>query len=134
MSDTTPSDFAAAEAYFDRFAEAFSAFDGAQVAQLFVAPVAALGRDGSLISLPQQDDVTRYYQAALDRYQRDGCRSCRWSELSVVLMGRRAVLTAVTWDLLRDDGTVLTRWRQSYSLSLFGDDGPKTFATVSHAE
>ncbi len=134
MNDTTASDFAAAEAYFNRFVEAFGAFDGTQVARLFAAPVVALGRDGSLTSLPRQDDVVRYYQAALDRYHRDGCRSCRWSELSVVLLGRRAVLAAVTWDLLRDNGTVLTRWRQSYNLSLFGDDGPKAFATVSHAD
>jgi len=134
MDDVPPSDSAKAGAYFDRFAETFSTFDGAQVAQLFAAPVVALARDGSLISLPQRDDVARYYQAALDRYHRDGCRSCRWSDLSVVSMGSRAVLAAVTWDLLRDDGTVLTRWRQSYSLSLFGDNGPRAFAAASHAE
>ena len=134
MDDATSSDLATAEAYFDRFVATFSTFDGAEVAQLFAAPVVALRGDGSLISLSQRDDVTRYYQAALDRYQLDGCRSCRWSDLSVTRMGRRAVLAAVTWDLLRDNGAVLTRWRQSYSLSLFGDDGPKAFATVTHAQ
>ena len=134
MNSATPSDFATTEAYFDRFVKAFGTFDGAQVAQLFAAPFVALGRDGSLTSLPQQDDITRYYQAALDRYRRDGCRSCRWSNLSMASMGRRAALAAVTWDLLLDDGTVLTRWRQSYSLGLFGDGGPQAFAAVSHAE
>ena len=49
-------------------------------------------------------------------------------------MGRRAVLAAVTWNLLRDDGTVLTRWRQSYSLGLFGDGKTQAFAAASHAE
>ncbi len=134
MDDVTPSDFTRAKAYFDRFVAAFNTFDGVQVAQLFVAPVVAMRGDGSLISLSQQNDIRHYYQAALDRYHRDGCRSCQWSDLSVASMGRRAVLATVTWDLLRDDGTVLTRWRQSYSLSLFGDDGPKAFAAVSHAE
>ena len=134
MGNATPSGFAKAEAYFDRFVEAFSTFDGAQVAQLFVAPFVASGRDGSLTGLPRQDDITRYYQAALDRYYRDGCRSCRWSDLTVAPMGSRAVLAAVTWNFLRDDGTVLTQWRQSYSMTLFGDDGPRAFAAVSHAE
>lgn len=134
MNNATPSDFARAGAYFDRFVEAFSTFDGAQIARLFAAPLVTLGRDGSLIGLFQQDDIMRYYQAALDGYHRDGCRSCRWSDLSVAPMGCRAVLAAVTWDLVRDDGTVLTRWRQSYGLSLAGDDGPRTFAAVSHAE
>ena len=134
MDDATPADFAKARAYFDRFAEIFSTFDGAQVVQLFAAPVVALARDGSLISLPQRDDVARYYQAALDRYRRDGCQSCQWSDLSVASMGSRALLAAVTWDLLRDNETVLTRWRQSYSLSLFDDNGPRAFAATSHVE
>ena len=134
MDDAPPSDFAAAESYFDRFVEAFSTFNGAQVGQLFAAPVVALGRDGLLTSLPRQDDIVRYYQAALDRYRRDGCRSCRWSKLSVVSLGRRAVLAAVTWDLLHDNGTILTHWRQSYCLSLFDDDGARAFATVSHVD
>ena len=134
MNDATPSVFARAGAYFDRFAEAFSTFDGAQIAQLFAAPFVTLGRDGSLTGLSQQDYITRHYQAALDRYRRDGCRSCRWSDLSVAPMGCRAVLAAVTWDLVREDGTVVTRWRQSYGLSLAGDDGPRAFAVVSHAE
>ena len=134
IDNVTASDWAKAQAYFNRFAKVFSTFNGTQVAQLFAAPFVALGRDGLLTSLPQQDDIARYYQTALDRYRHDGCRSCRWSDLSVASMGRQAVLAAVTWDLLRDDGTVLMRWRQSYSLRLFGDDGPQAFAAVSHAE
>ncbi len=119
--------------YFDRFAAAFATFDGGQVAELFVAPVLAVRSDGALIGLLNRGDVVNYYQAALDKYYRDGCRSCRWSDLSVTAMGSRALLAAVTWDLLREDGTVVTRWRQSYGLSLFGEDGPKAFSAVSHA-
>jgi hypothetical protein len=49
-------------------------------------------------------------------------------------MGRRGVLATVTWDLLRDDGAVLVRWRQSYCLSRFGDDGLRAFASATHAD
>ena len=128
-----PTDLARARNYFDCFVAAFATFDGEQVAELFAAPVVALRSDGSRIELPNRGDVVRYYQAALDKYHRDGCRSCRWSELSVTAMGGSALLAAVTWDLLREDGTVVTRWRQSYDLSLFGEDGPKAFLAVSHA-
>ena len=128
-----PTDLAPAKAYFDRFVAAFAAFDGERVAELFAAPVVALRSDGEQIGLPNRGDVARYYQAALDGYHRDGCRSCRWSELSVTAMGSRALLAAVTWELLREDGTVVTRWRQSYSLSLSGEGGPKAFSAVSHA-
>lgn len=125
---------ALASTYFDRFAAAFATFDGEQVADLFGAPVVALRSDGSLIALPSRGDVVRYYQAALDNYHRDGCRSCRWSELTVTAMGSGALLAAVTWDLLKPDATVVTRWRQSYGLSLFGEAGPKTVFAVSHAD
>lgn len=133
-SDSAAPDIASAVAFFDRFARAFAAFDGGAVADLFAPPVVALRGDGSRVGLPTRDDVVRYYQAALDGYRRDGCRSCRWSDLSTVPMGRRALLAAVTWDLLREDGTVVLRWRQSYALALSGDDGrPSAFAAVSHA-
>lgn len=134
MDDVNSTDLTPATAYFNRFAAAFSIFDGNQVAELFAASVVALGRDGSLVGLPTRDDVVRYYQAALDRYHCDGCCSCRWSDLSVVSMGRRGLLATVTWDLLREDGAVHTRWRQSYSLGLLGEGGLKAFATASHAE
>lgn len=134
MSSVNSTELAPAAAYFDRFVAAFSTFDGNQVAALFAAPLVALSRDGSLVALPTRDDVVRYYQAALDRYRREGCCSCRWSELSAIPMGCRALLATVTWDLLREDGVVLTRWRQSYSLGLFGDDGWKAFAAATHAE
>ncbi len=134
MDGVNSTDLTPATAYFNHFAAAFSTFDGDQVAELFTAPVVALGRDGSLVGLPTRDDVVRYYQTALDRYHRDGCSSCRWSDLSVVSMGSRGLLATVTWDLLREDGAVHTRWRQSYSLGLVGEGGLKAFAAASHAE
>jgi len=134
MDGVNSTDLTPVTAYFNRFAAAFSTFDGNQVAELFAAPVVALGRDGSLVGLPTRDDVVRYYQAALDRHHGNGCCSCCWSDLSVVSMGCRSVLATVTWDLLREDGAVHTRWRQSYNLGLFGEGRLKAFAAASHAE
>ena len=133
MTNATPSDLAVTRAYFDRFVQAFGTFDGAKVADLFATPGVALRGDGSLVGLGTRDDVVRYYQTALEKYRHDSCRSCRWSQLSVVPMGRHGPLAAVTWDLLGEDGMVLVQWRQSYNLSCFGDDGPKAFASISHA-
>ncbi len=132
-TDATLSDLAAAKAYFDRFVQAFGTFDAAKVADLFATPGVALRSDGVLVALTTRDDIVRYYKAALDKYHRDGCRSCRWSQLSVVPMGRRSLLAAVTWDLLGEDETVLVQWRQSYNLSCFDNDEPKAFASTSHA-
>lgn len=127
-------DLATARAYFDRFARAFATFDGTQVAYLFATPGVALRTDGSLIPLTTREDVVRYYRTALERYHRDGCRSCTWSELAVTPMGRRSLLATVTWNLVREDGTVFTRWRQSYSLRNMQDREPKAFASAMHVE
>ena len=122
-----------AGAFFDRFANAFASFDAAMLAELFATPGVALRRDGSIVALTARDDVLRYHQAALDNYHRNGCRSCRWTDLELTPMGRRSTLATVTWYLLREDGTVLTRWRQSYGLSL-SETGPRIFASAMHAE
>lgn len=127
------SDLEVATSYFDRFVEAFATFDGEQIASLFTAPVVGLQSNGSLVGLPDRSGVVRYYQAALDKYHADGCRSCRWTELSVTPMGRASLLATATWDLLREDGAVVRSWRQSYCLSLFGAEGPRAFSTISHA-
>jgi hypothetical protein len=122
-----------AEAFFDRFATAFASFDAANIAELFAPPGVALRKDGSMVALTVREDVLRYYQAALDSYRREGCRSCRWEDLEVASMGRRSMLAPVTWDLLREDGSVLARWRQSYGLRC-SETGPQIFASAMHVE
>jgi len=51
------------------------------------------------------------FQAAVEGYHRDGSRRIRFKDLDVVPMGDGAVLGTVKWELLREDGTVLRRWR-----------------------
>ncbi|MGE0152252.1 MAG: hypothetical protein AB7R90_06500 [Reyranellaceae bacterium] len=133
MPNTNQSDIQAAEAYFDRFVAAFATFDGGKVAALFAPPVVAVRADGSAVGLATPDDVSRYYQSALDKYWREGCNSCRWSKLEVVSMGRASFLGTVTWQLLKPDGSVVTEWRQSYGLRRVDGGEPKTFACASHA-
>ena len=99
--------------FFDRFVVAFATFDPAVIANLFVTPGVALRRDGSLVALTTRDDVIRYYRAATEGYHGNGCRSCRWADLQVTASSSSSMLAAVTWDLLHEDGSVMTTWRQS---------------------
>jgi hypothetical protein len=118
--------------FFDRFVVAFATFDPAVIADLFATPGVALRRDGSLVALTTRDDVIRYYRAATEGYHRNGCRSCRWADLQVTASGRSSMLAAVTWDLLHEDGSIMTTWRQSYYLRE-SDAGLTAFASASHA-
>jgi hypothetical protein len=128
------SDSATAQAYFDRFARAFASFEGDQVADLFVTPGVALRRDGSIAALTTRDDVVRYYHAALQRYRGEGCRTARWSRLETIPMGRQSLLATVTWELLREDGTIAIQWRQSYNIRNVDENDPRAFASAMHAE
>jgi hypothetical protein len=119
--------------FFDRFVAAFATFDAARIADLFVTPGVALREDGSIVALPTREDVICYYQAAIGNYHRKGCRSCRWARLEITPIGRRSMLATVTWDLLREDGNIMVTWRQSYNLT-DTDDGPKVFASATHAD
>jgi hypothetical protein len=62
MADATPSDLALAEAYFDRFVQAFSTFDATKLADLLATPGVALRRDGSLVGV-----ATRGTSSAITR-------------------------------------------------------------------
>lgn len=117
------------KAYFDRFVKAFATLDGGEVGAMFVTPGVALKEDNTLSGFARQSDIQAYYQAAIDRYAKQGCTACRYDTLSVAPFGLDAVLGTVTWDLIDDNGRVLTRWRQSYALKREGD-GLKTFASA----
>ena len=119
--------------FFDGFVEAFRSFSGARIAALYLVPYVAARGDGSVGYLQSRADVERYFQAAVDGYYGDGCRPCRFKDLEVVPIGPRAALGTVTWELLRDDGTVLKIWRQSYNLVRI-EGGLRVLASTDHGE
>jgi len=102
--------------FFDDFVEAFKSFSGARIATRYAVPGIALRADGSVQCLQTREEVERFFQAAVDSYHRDGCRGIRFKDLDVVPMGSRSVLGTVTWELLREEGSALRQWRQSYNL------------------
>ena len=133
MNSATSSQIDKAAQFFDRFVVAFATFDPAVIADLFATPGVALRRDGSLVALTTREDVIRYYRAATETYHRNGCRSCRWADLQVTASGSQSMLAAVTWDLLHEDGSIMTTWRQSYYLRE-SQAGLAAFASASHAD
>lgn len=103
--------------FFDCFVEDFATFDGKAVGRHFAAPGVALRRDGTLRGFPVLGDIETYYQDALDRYRASGCRSCRYSNLEIDALSDRCAVAKVSWDLLREDGSILSHWRQAYFVS-----------------
>ncbi len=114
---------------FDRFIEDFATFDGKAVARHFAAPGVALRRDGALRGFPTVPEIADYYQAALDRYRADGCRSCNYSDLAIDALNDTCVVAKVSWDLLREDGSIMSHWRQAYFLNR-DDSGWRIFGSA----
>jgi hypothetical protein len=106
--------------FFDGFVEALATFDGTIVGRCFMTPGVALKRNGTVQGFSTQQDVEAYYQAALDRYRASGWRGCRYSDLEIRFLNDRSAIATASWELLREDGSTISRWRQAYFMSQFG--------------
>ena len=122
----------AASSFFDEFVIAFTTFDGNEIARRYQSPYLALHADGSTDCFDAHADIATYFQNVVDNYRSKGCRSCRYRDLEVLALGKRSALATVTWDLLREDGTALASWRESYNLALAGES-LRVVASVDHA-
>jgi len=124
---------ATTEDFFNEFDQAFTSFDGVNVAARYSAPYLAVRVDGSSECFASGTAIAGYFQRILDSYRQKGCRCCRHRDLRVVEAGKAAVFATVTWDLLRDDNSVLKSWRESYNLVLAGTK-LKACASLDHAQ
>ncbi len=118
--------------FFDDFVTAFGSGSGARIAARYHVPGVALRGDGSIQCLQSREEVERFFQAAVDGYRRDGCAGIRFTDLEAVPLGGRSALGTVTWELLRGDGSVLRRWRQSYNLVRVDGGGWQILASTYH--
>lgn len=120
------------ERFFQEFAIAFQARSGELIAQRYLAPHVSLGADGRLQHFARHAEIGAYFQAILDQYFHQGCRTCRYTELRTVALGSNSALASMTWELLNDSGDVIMSWSESYTLTRTAE-GLKIFASVDHA-
>lgn len=121
------------EDFFDGFVEAFKSFNGGEIAALYVAPYLAMDGDGAHRCFNTQVEIVDYFQGVVDYYAEQGCRSCRYGDLDVVPISGHSTLATVTWELLREDHSVIDSWRESYNL-MHDNSQLFVFATIDHTE
>ena len=117
---STPDDVGDARAFLEEYVRAFDSIDGTRIAALYHEPCVTMRGDGSIHCLLSREDLARFFQRVADTYHRDGYRSSRFSNLAVTPIGGRSTLVTVDWELLRQDGSPLRQWRQSYNLVRVG--------------
>ena len=119
--------------FFAEFDRAFETFDGSVVAARYSAPYLAVRADGTSECFAGVESIAAYLQRELDAYHQRECRSCRHRDLDLLQVGSSAVFATVTWELLRSNNTMVTSWRESYSLVSSGEK-LKVCASMDHAE
>jgi hypothetical protein len=119
--------------FFDRFVEQFGTFEGERIASLYLVPGIAIRADASVDILSSRSQIEEFFQATVDDYHREGCRACRYTDLEVVGIGRRCALGTVTWELVREDQTIVKQWRQSYNLVRIERDW-LVYASTAHLQ
>lgn len=125
--------FTEVQRFFNDFVAAFSAFNGPRIAQRYGVPYAALDAQGAWRRFASADEIGDYFEGVVTQYHSEGCRSCRYRDLEALALAAQGALATVTWELLREDASVLSTWRESYTL-VRGEDGCLAVAaSVDHA-
>ena len=121
-----------ARAFFEEFVDAFRSFNGTTIAERYLAPYLAFHTDGSAQVFMSSAETGAYFQRIVDEYHARGCRSCRYKDLAVVPLGKSCALGTVTWELLAEDLSVVSAWRESYNLCLV-EGRFMVFTSTDHA-
>lgn len=120
-----------ARVFLEEYQRAFDSFDGNRIAELYHVPCVTMRGDGSIHCLQSRGELERFFQDVVDTYHSQGYRSGRFNDLVAVSIGTRSMFVTVEWELNREDGSVLRRWRQSYNL-VRGDSGWRILVSTFH--
>lgn len=104
------------EAFFDAYVAAFNSLRGHDIGLLYGIPSVLLRGDRSVHGFHDRPAMESTLGQLARGYRADGCADWRWLNLEVVPIGSASVLASVTWQMLRDDDSVLRSWRHSYNL------------------
>jgi hypothetical protein len=104
--------------FFDKFVLDFKSFDGAVIANRYVAPYTAISSDKSVSLYKEQKDIEQYFSAILADYQKQDVAYCTYSSFEFLPIGQKSALVTMDWNMMKADGTLVTRWRESYVLIL----------------
>lgn len=116
MAPTNPDLRSEVQHFFEAFVAAFGTFSGPRIAERYVSPYVAVDARGRWRAFGTGNETGDYFQQVVTQYHDRGCRSCRFRDVDVLSLGTGSALATVTWELLCEDASVLSTWRESYTL------------------
>jgi hypothetical protein len=87
-----------------------------QFASLYHAPSVTLRADSSIHCFQSREEIDRFFKGVAQTYHSEGTRRWDIHNLEVVPLGGRSALITLDWEMLREDGSSIRRWRQSYNV------------------
>jgi len=117
--------------FFDRFVNDFSLLDGSVVAQRYLSPYTAVSRDGDLWLCHDYSEVVEYFKSLVDKHASEGVVKCQYADPACEQVGQSSFFASVTWTMMREDGSAVSTWRESYNLVKTAS-GLKIFTSIDH--
>jgi hypothetical protein len=113
------------------YVRAFDTFDSVTIASFYNIPCVAVRGDGSVYCLSHDEELNSFFHKIVGTYRQEGWQHFRYRNLEVTAIGTQSALASVDWQMLRNDGSLVRRWRQSYNLLRIGSQW-KILASTIH--
>lgn len=104
--------------FFDTFVKDFKDFDGAKIANRYLAPYTAISSENSISIHKDQKEIEYYFEKILTDYKKQGVTHCSYTNFEFYTIGKKSMMATLDWKMMNDNGTVITNWRESYVLIL----------------
>jgi hypothetical protein len=99
---------------------------------MYHEPCLSVRADGCVRYLQTRDEARSFFEEVATAWRREEYDRFETSDLEVVPMGGRCLLVTLDWHMLRADGSLIRRWRQSYQLILVAQEW-QVLASTFHA-
>src|SRR5262245_17631214 len=110
--------FEEAIAFFERYRMEFDKANWMTFTSLFLEPFVTVRGDGSVKLFQSRGETRKFFETVADAWRGEGYHRFTTTNFEVMPMGRLSRLVTFDWEMLRADGSLLRKWRQSYQLIL----------------
>lgn len=119
-------------AFFRRYRTAFDEAHWVAFTSLLHEPFVTVRGDGSVKFFASRAEAQRFFETVANTWHREGYDRFTTSNFEVTPMGNLSRLVTFDWEMLRADGSLLRKWRQSYQLILVQHEW-KVLGSTFHA-
>ena len=105
-------------AFFERYRTGFDDAHWGSFTSLLHEPFVTVRGDGSVKFLESRAEARQFFETVANTWRGEGYDRFATSNFEAMPMGRLSRLVTFDWEMLRADGSLLRKWRQSYQLIL----------------